>query len=98
MPWLSTDLLQERRYADRSRASRGEIEPHRRALKSLVTPIDFKSALLAELDAGTIAGLVDCNSKALTSDSTSVGKAPPVFTSCPVRPTLVEPVGAVNKT
>ena len=44
------------------------------ALKSLVTPTDFKSALLATLVAGIVAGLVPCNSNALTSEITSVGK------------------------
>ena len=68
------------------------------ALKSLVTPTAFKSALLAELVAGMVAGLVPPNSNALTSEITSVGKVLPVKTSCPDKPTLVEPVGAVNKT
>src|SRR5678815_3352631 len=67
------------------------------ALKSLVTPTDFKSALLATLVAGIVAGLTPCNSNALTSEITSVGKLPPVLTSCPVKPTLLEPVGPVNK-
>jgi hypothetical protein len=69
-----------------------------RGFESLVTPTDFKSALLAILVAGIVAGLIVCASKALTSEITSTGKAPPVFTCCPVKPTLVEPVAPVNKT